>query len=88
MKQSELVAALASSTDNTRRGAEKTLEVLSIIIGNTLTRGEDVALPIGKFKVSTRPARKARNPQTGEEVQVPEKRVVKFVASKTLKELL
>ena len=43
---------------------------------------------VGTFKVSNRKARKARNPQTGAEMQIAASRVPKFTASKTLKDLL
>ena len=39
---------------------------------------------VGTFTVVARPARKARNPRTGEVVDVPEKRVVTFKASSKL----
>ncbi len=40
----------------------------------------------GSFKMNKRPARKGRNPKTGEEMKIPAKQVVKFSASKTLKD--
>ena len=42
----------------------------------------------GTFKVSVRPERKARNPQTGKEMQLPKTNVPKFTASKNLKDSL
>ena len=51
--------------------------------------GQEVRIPgFGTFKVSNRKARKARNPQTGAEMQIAASRVPKFTASKTLKDLL
>ena len=41
---------------------------------------------IGTIKPVIRNARTGRNPQTGEEVHIPEKRSVKFKLSKTLEE--
>ena len=40
----------------------------------------------GVFEVKTRKARKARNPRTGEEVSVPEKRVVIFKPGRLMEE--
>ncbi|MBV8644105.1 MAG: HU family DNA-binding protein, partial [Candidatus Eremiobacteraeota bacterium] len=49
--------------------------------------GDKVQLtPFGQFKVRDRAARIARNPQTGEPVKVPAKRVLKFIAGRVLKE--
>jgi DNA-binding protein HU-beta len=39
----------------------------------------------GTFSVSRRKARKGRNPQTGKEIKIPAKKVVKFSAGKKLK---
>lgn len=50
-----------------------------------LEKGERVALPgLGVFNVKERAARTGRNPRTGEVVQIPAKKVVKFTASKAL----
>ena len=55
-------------------------------ISIALSRGEKVQVPgFGIFAVTTRPARKARNPQNGEEIDVPAKQVVRFTPSKALK---
>jgi DNA-binding protein HU-beta len=45
-------------------------------------------MTLGTFKINTRKPREARNPVTGETIQVPEKTVVKFGVSKSLKELI
>ena len=51
--------------------------------------GDEVAiLGFGSFKVADRPARTARNPQTGETVEVPACKAVSFKVSKSLKEKL
>jgi DNA-binding protein HU-beta len=42
----------------------------------------------GSFKLVKRAARKGRNPQTGEELEIPETTVVKFTPAKALKELV
>lgn len=55
-------------------------------VRTTLHEGATVALPgVGKFEVKTRPARKARNPRTGEAIAVPAKRVPGFRASSAYK---
>lgn len=47
-----------------------------------LLAGRIVTIPgIGKLRVIDKPARKSRNPRTGETIEVPAKRAVKFSAS-------
>ena len=51
--------------------------------------GDSVTLVgFGTFSVSRRDARMGRNPQTGKEIQIPAKNVVKFKAGKGLRELV
>lgn len=53
------------------------------LIKRELAAGEDVTLyKFGAFKAKTAPARKARNPKTGESIDIPERKVVRFHASK------
>lgn len=61
-------------------------EVFNSII-NTLKQGQEVSIAgFGVFKVKERKARTARNPRTGQEVQVPASRVPKFRPAKPFKE--
>jgi DNA-binding protein HU-beta len=63
------------------------IEALLDKITTVLKSGDKVALtPFGQFRIRDRAARIARNPQTGEPVNVPAKRVLKFTAGRTLKE--
>jgi integration host factor subunit beta len=58
-------------------------------IGNALATGDKVELRgFGSFKVKSRRSRLARNPRTGDAVDVPAKRVPYFKASNELKERL
>ena len=60
--------------------------VISSII-KALGKGGPVSLiGFGTFKVSEKKARKGRNPQTGEEIDIAASKVAKFVAGKALKE--
>ena len=52
-----------------------------------LVKGEELSvIGFGKFEVATQSARVCRNPKTGEQMQVPEKKVVKFRVGKNLAE--
>lgn len=87
MNKKDLAAALSESIGSTKKDATAIVENIIDIMSNTLSNGEDVDLyGFGKFKLAQRKAYTARNPQTGEPIEVPEKRVVSFKASKKLKD--
>lgn len=87
MKKKELVDGLAAVLGFTKKDTNKTLIEVFNFIGASLADGEEVSLPgFGKFKLFDKKAYTARNPQTGDPIDVPAKRVVKFKAAKALKD--
>ena len=87
MNKSELVSKVAESAGLTKVAAEKTLKSVLEVISQALANDESVALiGFGSFSVTTRAARTGRNPQTGKEIKIAEKKVVKFNVGKNLKE--
>ena len=57
------------------------------VMKQAIASGEDVSIPgFGKYKVSTRKARKGRNPRTGETINIKAKQVVRFAPSSVLRE--
>ena len=89
MSMKDLVAALAERCELTQTKANDVVDQLFKYIEQTMQKNEEVSIPgFGKFKASVRPARKARNPQTGVEMMLKASRVPKFQASKTLKDML
>ena len=87
MTKNELVRDLAEELEIPRRDIAGILEALLEKMTGILKAGDKVQLtPFGQFKIRDRAARVARNPQTGEPVNVPAKRVLKFIAGKPLKE--
>ena len=87
MTKSELVRVLAEDFELPRRQVNDLVEGLLDKITEVLKSGDEVALtPFGQFRIRDRAARIARNPQTGEPVHVPAKRVLRFTAGRTLKE--
>jgi integration host factor subunit beta len=88
--RSELIEKVAEKLDGyTLKQTEIIVETFFESIKDALSRGEKVELRgFGNFRLKKRKARKARNPKTGESVDVPEKRVVYFKAGKELRELL
>jgi len=88
MKKQELVDAIAELAPprHTKQMIRDVLDALSTAVVQKLAAGEEVALSgIGKLAAVATPARKRRNPQTGETVDVPAGRKVKFKASSTLR---
>jgi DNA-binding protein HU-beta len=87
MTKSELVRELADDFELPRRQVTELVEAILEKITTVLKSGDKVQLtPFGQFRIRDRAARVARNPQTGEPVNVPAKRVLKFTAGRTLKE--
>lgn len=70
-----------------KRAVAATLETLSDVILATVSGGGEVVLPnVAKIALKSREARVGRNPRTGEAVQIPAKRVLKFTPTKALKD--
>jgi DNA-binding protein HU-beta len=87
MTKNELARELADDFELPRRQMTEIVEAMLERITAVLKSGDKVQLtPFGQFKIRDRAARIARNPQTGEPVNVPAKRVLKFIAGRTLKE--
>jgi DNA-binding protein HU-beta len=87
MTKNELARELADEFELPRRQITELVEALLDRITSVLKSGDKVQLtPFGQFKIRDRAARVARNPQTGEPVNVPAKRVLKFIAGRSLKE--
>ena len=87
MNKSELITKIAESADLTKVAAEKALNSVLDVIANALANNDNITLiGFGSFSVVTREARTGRNPQTGKEIKIAEKKVVKFNVGKKLKE--
>lgn len=86
MNQAELINAI-NAKGISKSISQPVLETLALVIKAELQKGGEVTLPgIGKFSTDLRAARTGRNPKTGAEIAIAEKRVPKFSASKSLKE--
>jgi DNA-binding protein HU-beta len=84
----ELVNAVAVHTDTDPKTAMKVVDGTVDVILATVAKGEVVSLAgFAKFERKSRPARVARNPQTGAAVKVPAKKVAKITALKGFKDV-
>ena len=89
MNKSDLVAAMAAKTGDTKKSAEETLNAFIDVVTEALVKGEKVQLVgFGSFEVRKRAARKGRNPQTKEEIKIPASKAPVFKAGKALKDLV
>jgi DNA-binding protein HU-beta len=86
MTKAELIEKMAQRAKISKRAAGIALNTFVEAITNTLRNGDKVALVgFGTFSVSKRKARTARNPRTGETIEVPAKMAPKFKAGRDLK---
>jgi nucleoid DNA-binding protein len=89
MTKVELIDKVAEGLGLPKREIEKMLDKLISTIQNALKEGKKVSVAgLGTFIVKEKKARLARNPKTGESVQVPAKRAPKFRPGKELKEII
>ena len=85
MNKTELIEHIAKHADLSKADAARALVATTSAIQQTLRRGGTVALVgFGTFSISKRAARKGRNPQTGKEIKIAAKKVVKFKAGADL----
>ena len=88
MNRKELVDALASKMDTSKKDANAFVDAFVETVVEELKKGGSVNLVgFGSFKVNDRPARDARNPRTGEKIRIPARKVPVFKAGKGLKEM-
>ena len=89
MNKSELIEALSSKTNTSKKAAKETVEALIEVISETLSKKEEVALTgFLTLKTVVKAATTARIPSTDKVVDVPAKTVVKAVIGKNLKTLV
>ncbi|MCG6553186.1 MAG: integration host factor subunit beta [Candidatus Magnetominusculus sp. LBB02] len=90
MTRSELIELVMQRTPGlTRVQTEIIVEAFFQSIIDALNRGEKIEVRgFGNFKLKQRSPRKARNPKTGEIVEVPAKKVLHFKMGKELRELI
>ena len=86
MKKAELVAAIADKSGLAKSDAEKALTAFMDVIKENVKDAPIPLMGFGKFETKHRAARKQRNPQNGQMIDVPASNRVSFSAGKELKE--
>ncbi len=89
MNKAELINAVAESADISKAAAGRAIDGMTVAVSNALKNDESVTLVgFGTFSVRERAARKGRNPQTGEEINIKAAKLPVFKAGKTLKDTI
>lgn len=87
MNKGELVDAVASKADVTKKQADIVISAVVESIMEAVSSGDKVTLVgFGSFESRDRKAREGRNPKTGEKMEIPATRVPAFSAGKLFKE--
>ena len=85
MNKAELIEAMASSAGLSKADAKKALDGFINATSSALKAGDRISLiGFGSFSISKRSARTGRNPQTGKEIKIAAKNVVRFKAGAEL----
>ena len=89
MTKTQVVVYLAEEVGVTKKQGAAALDALAALAAKVIKKGEKLALPgFVTVKVQSRKARVGRNPQTGEPIKIPAKKVVKAVPAAALKAIL
>jgi len=92
MTRSQLIAEIAERADVSRATVHRVLDAFATVAAEELAGDPPGEVPLGRklgrLVVVERAARKGRNPQTGEAIEIPARKVVRFRESRTLREAL
>lgn len=89
MTKADLIDKMSRDADISKAAAAKALDSFIDGVTRALKKGDKLALVgFGTFAVGKRKARTGRNPQTGETIKIPARKVPRFTAGKALKDAL
>lgn len=89
MNKVELIGAVASKSEISKKDVEKVINAFTSVVTNTLVDGDKVTITgFGTFEVVERAERQGRNPATNEPLLIRASKSPKFKASKTLKSIV
>ncbi len=85
MNKAALVEKVAEATGQSKAVTREVLDNFLDAVGDTLAAGNKIEIRgFGSFRVKRRKAQTARNPRTGEKVEVPSRFVPSFKPSRNL----
>ena len=86
MNKTDLIDSVAAKTKMTKKASEQAINAVFGSMEESLAKQDKVQIiGFGTFEVRKRAQRKGRNPQTGESIQIPARRVPGFKAGKELR---
>ena len=86
MNKTELIAAVAEKAELSKKDAEKAVKAFTDVVSEELVNGGKIQLVgFGTFEVAERAA---RNPKSGEVMNIPASKTPKFKAGKALKDMV
>jgi len=89
MNTTDIAAMVATEHTIAKAQAKQMLDTVFAAIGAAAKAGDEISLPgFGKFRVREMSARAARNPRTGETMQIGASRKIAFQPAKALKDML
>ena len=89
MTKTDIVKKISLITDFTKKESSEIVERVFDVVKSTLGAGEDIKIAgFGNFEVKEKAARRGRNPQTGEIIEISPRRVLTFKPSQVLKKSL
>lgn len=87
LTKSQIISEISTRNGYTKKESTKTVETLLEIMKKTLESGEDVLISnFGKFSVKEKTERRGRNPATGDDMMLAQRKVVTFKCSGRLRE--
>lgn len=87
MNKVELIGAVASKSEISKKDVEKVINAFTNVVADALVDGDKVAITgFGTFEVVERAERQGRNPATGEAITIAASKSPKFKAGKALKD--
>ena len=89
MTKADIVESVYERVGFSKKEAAQMVEMVFEIMKGNLEQGEKIKISgFGNFMVKEKRARKGRNPQSGEELEISRRRVLTFKPSQGLKKLL
>ncbi|MCA1837823.1 MAG: HU family DNA-binding protein [Actinobacteria bacterium] len=87
MNKTELIEKIAEKANSPKSEAQRYFDAFEEVVTDVLKSGDEVQITgFGKFYVREQNAREGRNPQTGEKMTIPARKVPTFSAGNSLKE--
>ena len=87
LMKDDIISSVVEKTGLSKKDAGAAIEAFTSTVQDALQKGNSIGLiGFGTFEVRTRAARDGRNPQTGEKIKIPKKKVPAFKVGKKLKD--